>query len=143
MFRMDSFFQRALINATQQAYIEQAEQTHSILSDLTGVIRYLSRQGQKVSLNRELQIFRTFADLWRVIYPGRFSWAADEPDGYPDLYFSAGDLIRFTEKLIEEAAEQAVAELTILLQTDPSDSGGLVLKVTKDGGEESLRWTPV
>lgn len=70
--KFDEFTYLILVNASQTAYIEDAQKTHSLLQQMNKLYRYLIRKENSAMLGDEMNALGIYLDIQASRYENRF-----------------------------------------------------------------------
>lgn len=127
-----------LVNASELAFIEEAEGTNALLSDFYDLFKYLTSEEQTVTLFDELQIVMKYVSVQKSKYNDRFTIEIKNMEEYKSIYILRSVILEYFDNIFSNIIEDVEGTVDYLLELETG--GGCSLKLVQKIGNKCLTY---
>lgn len=109
------FIQDVILNASQMAYLEDAQKTHTMLLRFNELFRYLIKSGVLVTLAEEMNGLKNYIDIQMMRYGDRFNVEYPE-ETYDNISVKHLEIIGFFDTVLNNALAQYENSIKIVFK---------------------------
>lgn len=122
----NQFTQAVILNASQMAYLEDAQKTHTMLLRFNELFRYFIKSGISVSLAEEMNGLKNYIDIQIMRYGDRLNVEYPE-ETYDNISVKHLQIIGFIDNVLNNALAQYENNIKIVFKI--INQGNAYLKV--------------
>lgn len=127
-----------LVNASELAFIEEAEGTNALLSDFFDLFKYLTGEEQTVTLFDELEIVRKYVSVQKTKYNNRFTIEIKNIEEYKSVYILRSQILEYFDNTLCNIIEDVEGTVDYLLELETKE--GCSLKLVQRIGNKCLTY---
>ena len=136
--RFDDFVRIFLVNASQMAYIEEAEKTHAMLQKFSELHRYMIKSGYTSTLGEELKAARSYLEIQTSVYEGRFSFSIENCIKNMDVNIKHLSLLDFIEEIMSNALSGHENRFSLAADLKEGDGIRVTAAIEAGGSKETF-----
>lgn len=127
-----------LVNASELAFIEEAEGTNALLSDFYYLFKYLTSEEQTVTLFDELEIVMKYVLIQKAKYNNRFTIKINNIEEYKSIYILRSLILEYFDNILCNIIEDVEGTVDYLLELETRE--GCCLKLVQKIGNKSVTY---
>ncbi len=133
----NQFIQDVILNASQMAYLEDAQKTHTMLLRFNELFRYLNKLGDSVTLAEEMNGLKNYIDIQIMRYGDRFNVEYPE-ESYDNITVKHLEVISFFDNLLNNALAQYENSIRIVFKIINQSNAYLRILLNSDNSYEDF-----
>lgn len=133
----NQFIQDVILNASQMAYLEDAQKTHTMLLRFNELFRYLNKLGDSVTLAEEMNGLKNYIDIQIMRYGDRFNVEYPE-ESYDNITVKHLEVISFFDNLLNNALAQYENSIRIVFKIINQSNAYLRILLNSDNSFEDF-----
>lgn len=134
--RFDDFTYIFLVNASQMAYLEDAQKTHDMLQQFNELYRYMMRSDNSALLGEELKALRNHIDIQIGRHKSRFNITLGNNLKNNDIYIKHLSVLDFIDNIMNIALSKYETHFNVSLELKNDDKICLNALVGVENEEE-------
>ncbi|NLE26180.1 MAG: histidine kinase [Clostridiaceae bacterium] len=131
------FIQDVILNASQMAYLEDAQKTHTMLLSFTELYRYLIKPGVTATLAEEMNGLKNYIDIQIMRYGDRLNVEFPE-ENYDNLSVKHIEIIGYFDNLLNNALAQYENRINIVFKIINQSNAYLKILLNSDNSFEDF-----
>lgn len=131
------FIQDVILNASQMAYLEDAQKTHTMLLSFTELYRYLIKPRVTATLAEEMNGLKNYIDIQIMRYGDRLNVEFPE-ENYDNLSVKHIEIIGYFDNLLNNALAQYENRINIVFKIINQSNAYLKILLNSDNSFEDF-----